>query len=724
MKRVVARVLIIAMLATLVLIPMTTAKAAGSKGNKSRAIYVVFDNSGSMYGAKNKAWSQATYAMEVFAAMMNFESGDVMKIFPMHRITTQGESGEVSSMTVSSQADIAKIHNMYTPRPSGTPYTQANVAARELNALLDAQQADEGWLVVLTDGEFDSDVPKNLQEDLKSKAAAKTNLYVQYLAIGEEVKNIPEGDETVGFYSQKAGNSAEVVNELAVISNRIFKRNEYTAYESGKALEFDIPISKVIVFAQGKDVSVNSLKNKEGGEVTLQNSCKVSYSETDGAGKTSYVKETPTKDTSLKGEVAVFADSSTIVEGKYKLDVKGADTIKVYYEPDVEFGIGLFDGEKQVTKTTIEGGAYKLYVGFVETLTGKFIKKSKLLGEPKYTLSVNGQAVEIGQGKTSQVVDLDVSGDTLDISAGVTYLNNYIDNASLSLTVCTLELEVDAPESMKLKNLEESENRILVKATKNGQPLTESQWNEAKVEVLCKDEEGNEFPIDWKIEKGDSVSTWYIYPRYESGDMFKTGTGDTQITVDVSTDIDGVAYGKAETENSEILDDRTVVDYIKRYWKEYLVTLFIIILALGYIPPFKKYFSSKMKKRPSIECTAEKIGIHDMVVKGNFDKNLLFTFLPYTPEVGRLTFSPAPVKKTAKLKANGGNSMLILNTPTFAGKDNITFNGMSIPENYKGNYRISASTIINVLTPEFTYECIPNVQKSSDGSIKRKKKRR
>ena len=113
-----------------------------------------------------------------------------------------------------------------------------------------------------------------------------------------------------------------------------------------------------------------------------------------------------------------------------------------------------------------------------------------------------------------------------------------------------------------------------------------------------------------------------------------------------------------------------------------------------------------------------------MVVKGNFDKNLLFTFLPYTPEVGRLTFSPAPVKKTAKLKANGGNSMLILNTPTFAGKDNITFNGMSIPENYKGNYRISASTIINVLTPEFTYECIPNVQKSSDGSIKRKKKRR
>ena len=89
-----------------------------------------------------------------------------------------------------------------------------------------------------------------------------------------------------------------------------------------------------------------------------------------------------------------------------------------------------------------------------------------------------------------------------------------------------------------------------------------------------------------------------------------------------------------------------------------------------------------------------------------------------------MTFSPAPVKKSAKLRANGGNSILILNTSAFAGKDNITFNGMSIPENYKGHYRMSASTIINVLTPEFTYECIPNVQKSADGSIKRNKKKR
>ena len=46
-----------------------------------------------------------------------------------------------------------------------------NTASAELTALLDSGAAQEGWLVVLTDGIFDSDVPAaGLQEDLKQKA--------------------------------------------------------------------------------------------------------------------------------------------------------------------------------------------------------------------------------------------------------------------------------------------------------------------------------------------------------------------------------------------------------------------------------------------------------------------------------------------------------------------------------------------------------------------------
>ena len=45
---------------------------------------------------------------------------------------------------------------------------------------------------MLTDGDFDNDIPASgLKADLEGKAAANENLYVQYLAIGTDVKNIP-----------------------------------------------------------------------------------------------------------------------------------------------------------------------------------------------------------------------------------------------------------------------------------------------------------------------------------------------------------------------------------------------------------------------------------------------------------------------------------------------------------------------------------------------------
>ena len=722
MKKLISKLLVFIMLITLAVPAGLISQAAEMQKSGARAIYVVFDNSGSMYGPGNMAWSQATYAMEVFAAMMNYDNGDQMKIFPMHDVTTDG-TGATSSITVSSISDIAQIHNMYTPQPLGTPYTQVNTAANELAALLDSGGAAEGWLVVLTDGDFDSDLPAtNLQTDLEQKAEMRDNMYVQYLAMGSDIKTVADAKEEIGLYSQKVENSSQVINELAVISNRIFERNEYTSLKNDGSLSFDIPLSRLIVFAQGSDVSINSLKNKEGSEINLESNYEVSCSSTDGGGLTSFVTETPAKDTSLKGQVAVFSDTSAIMEGDYTLDVAGADSVKIYYEPDVRFGAGLYRGDDQVDASTIEGGTYSIRVGFVNQLTGEFIENTSLLGEPEYKLTVNDEEYGLGGSYGAyQSVEIQADGDLLEISADVTYLNNYTDHIDMSFQVCTLDMEVEAPKSAALKEIPDGSGRITVEAMRNGEPLTEEQWKNASVDVECKDSEGGEFSIEWEVEPGEEVSTWTVSPRYKDGDMFSTGTGPADITVSVSTEIDGQQYGKSENISMEIKDDRNPVDYLKRYWKEISICLLLLILVLGYVPPFKKRFPGKMKRRPSIECTAEKIGIHDMIVKGNFEKNIVSMLIPYKAETGRLTFSPAPVKKTARLKAAGGGGIWLLNTSAFQGKDDITFNGMSIPENYKGNYRMSASTIIVVSTPEFTYTCIPNVQRTADGKIKKSK---
>lgn len=702
-------------------------EAKAARGGKSRAIYVVFDNSGSMYKPGNMAWSQATYAMEVFASMMNFDNGDVMKVFPMHPVSVNGNAGEdrTSSITVQSIDDIVQIHNMYTPVPEGTPYTQVNVASAELTALLDSKAVQEGWLVILTDGIFDSDVPSaGLPEDLKQKAASRDNMYVQFLGMGSEIQNVPNGNEEVGLYAQKAGDSAAVINELAIVSNRIFKRNEYPGYKAGNPLKIDVPLSKLIVFAQGSNVEIKSLKNKEGGEVKMESCYKVSCSSTDGAGQTSFVTQVPTKDTSLKGAVAVFADpSSSIVEGEYTLDIQGADSIQVYYEPNVQFGAELIKNGEKVDDDTIEGGSYQIKIGFIDMLSGDFIKSSNLLGKPEYTLTINGQEYGLGgNGGITQTVDVQADGEELKLTADVVYLNDYIDRVEKTYKVCTLDMDVQAPKTVSLKEIDKAEP-LKITAQKNGKPLTEEQWENANVEINAVNEQGEAFALDWEVQKGKEVSTWIAVPKYKDGKMFETDTGKAEITINVSTEIDGDQYGKAQNVSMKIKDDRDVLDYLKFYWKQIVISLLLLFLILGYIPPFKKRFPRKMKSRPSIECTPEKIGISESIVKGAFEKNKLSVFLPYKAEVGRLTFSPAPVKKTARVKASGGGSMLILNTSAFAGKEDTTFNGMTIPDNYKGHYRISASTIIVVATPEFTYTCIPNVQRTADGSIKKGKRK-
>lgn len=643
-QRVLAAVILFAMILSGGFSEVGKVHAEKQQGTTKRAIYVVFDNSGSMYGDGNKAWSQATYAMEVFAAMMNYESGDVMKVFPMHDITTDGNTGSAtkSSMEIRGKDDIAQIHNMYTPKPGGTPYTQVNNAAGELTKLLNAGSVDEGWLVVLTDGDFDNDIPASgLKADL-----------------------------------------------------------------------------------EGKDVKIGSLKNEEGGEVKLQSDTAVSYSSTDGAGLTTFVKSTPVKDTSLKGQVAVFADESPIVAGNYTLDVSGADSIQIYYEPDVKFEAGLYKGDTKMEEGTIEGGAYTVKVGFVDQLSGKYIKSSKLLGEPKYTVSINGETQELtGKDGASQSIDVEVDGESLELTADVNYLKDYTDSASYTFKVCTLDINVDAFKSANLKTLEDGANQITVEATRNDQPLTKEQWDAATLDVVSVNKDGEEFGIQWDVQKGSEVSTWIVTPKYKKGGMFATETGQADVTINVSAEIDGDGYGKAETVSVNIKDDKNIVDYLKRYWKHIVISLLLLILILGYVPPFKKRFARSIKKRPSIECSAEKIGLRDNVMKGNFEKDLASRLLPYVPETGRLTFSPTPVKKTAKVRASGGGSMLILNTSAFAGKEEITFNGMSIQENEKGHHRISASTIIVVSTPEFTYTCIPNVQRTANGEIKRGKRK-
>lgn len=169
---------------------------------KSYEIAVVFDNSGSMY--KNEAWCRAKYAMEIFASMLNYGNGDRLKVFPMWEFTVDGSQpssgGSYEAIEINRISDIDKLRNLYTVAPSSTPFEPITEAYEYLKTA----EADEKWLIVLTDGEFNKDKRgKNANINLGKKLLplASSEIKVQYLGFGE-APNLKSSEEDY-FFAKK-----------------------------------------------------------------------------------------------------------------------------------------------------------------------------------------------------------------------------------------------------------------------------------------------------------------------------------------------------------------------------------------------------------------------------------------------------------------------------------------------------------------------------------------
>ena len=315
-----------------VLIPLLTQmplrSGAATRHTGTRAIGIVFDNSGSMYGASNSAWCRATYAMEVFASMMN--EGDRLLIYPMWPITL-GQYAPVEPLPLviegPGEADI--IRQIYTPVTGGTPFATVTQAYEGLLA----EEADEKYLIILTDGAFD-----NSKDPSPSLDSYAKDMDVMFLAIGGGVP-VPQVSDPSRQYYDRANDSAQVLSKLTVLCNRIFGRDELEVRDG--QISFDVSMSKMIVFIQGQDVSDVRLS---GG--TPVSSHGMRYSDL-GRGSGPFLT-----DWSLQGMIATYSDLDA---GTYQLSWEGrADSIKVYYEPDVDLQIRLLDEGKR-RKEEVDG---------------------------------------------------------------------------------------------------------------------------------------------------------------------------------------------------------------------------------------------------------------------------------------------------------------------------------------------------------------------------------
>ena len=421
MKKCISVILVVSLLMSCMIIGIPQVHAA-QKPSEAREIAIVFDNSGSMYIDGLKAWCQATYAMEVFASMLN--EGDTLWIYPMHPIEVDKQEYTMESpLKISEASQATKIRDIYTKKALGTPIESVDCA---IQGLKQSQSANK-YLIVLTDGEA---FYRNVKEmsasatkkelDARFKKNAGADMKMMYLGIGKEVV-MPGMAQSEYFVKRQAKNSEDVLSVLTEMCNQIFGRDTLPDNRiTSNKIEFDLSMSKLIVFVQGENVSKVKVTGSSGEVGKKVSESVLKYGER-GCGNYESVP-----DKSLQGMMVTYEDCAA---GSYTIEHSGtASSIEVYYEPAADLDFVFTDAMgKTVKPKELYEGEYKVSFGMKDAKTGELIS-SDLLGESHYRGSyyINGTEYTITHDGASGEVPITLKmNDTFDAELTVTYLSGY-----------------------------------------------------------------------------------------------------------------------------------------------------------------------------------------------------------------------------------------------------------------------------------------------------------
>lgn len=573
MKRLTGRIAALLLILTLLLSMALPVSAGGEKKQAPRAIAIVFDNSYSMYMNGQKAWCRATYAMEVFASMLN--DGDTLMIYPMHPITLDGKQySQENPLTITDPAQASQIRRIYTDDPQGTPVECLDAAAAGLRrANVDSKNK---WLIILTDGEQfyqnDEELSKGQTSDVLGENinGYVGDMNVQYLGIkttGDPAT--PKNPPKRGYYERVAENSEDVLAFLTGMCNQIFGRDTLpAARNSSGRLSFDISMKKLIVFVQGVDVSDVRVSGASGEAGTKLSSSQVRYAE-NGAGDRAEGR--CVSDTALQGMLVTYTDCPA---GDYTVSYSGdASSIEVYYEPDADLDF-VFTNESGVAVDPDEAlyeGSYKVSYGIKDAKTGKLID-SDLLGEPVYDgfYSLNGK----DSPDTTPIQKTGMSGEEpVSLKIGnvfyakmtVTYLNGYTitkDSVDFGWPELGLPVVEMPPEALELRITPPAETAFQLPTLEDGAPYT------AEVFYGGKKLEGSELQnveLKWdpdtsnaEILKTLSGDHYDLTLHYKNpADPASTVCGDCTVSVYAFYTAPGCAEATAESSMTYSIEDPT-----------------------------------------------------------------------------------------------------------------------------------------------------------------------
>lgn len=401
---------------------MLSASAAQTTKSKSYDIAVVYDNSGSMYelgGKSRDYWCHAKYAMEIFASMLDYDGQNKLTVYPMWAVSTapgHTDAATDAGVVISSAADVQKIHNMYTPKPSGTPFEPVNKAVADL----EKSAADVKWLIILTDGKFDNGATNvgALRSELDK--VANKGIKSQFICIGsEDVTPLDDEedfhtiDSANGIFAANPRSSDDIKDTLIAACNTIFERSKLDdKYLSGGVLTLPTPMTNLIIFVQGGTGEISAALSQ--GEQPLVpkstfNTNLISMSSPEESVDVTLKKNTAMPSSKMFGQVFTYEN---LKKGQYNLKAEGASSVQIFYVPEVDIAAKLVDKDGQV----IGGEGATLYAGQEYTLQYFITYRDE-----------NGATVEVKSDDDSLK---DVLGTDVDYTA---FINNEQTQKSLTI---------------------------------------------------------------------------------------------------------------------------------------------------------------------------------------------------------------------------------------------------------------------------------------------------
>lgn len=700
MKRMFSLILLVGIiLATLLVFPLSVSAAVTD--SPTRIINIVYDDSGSMYktdGNLVDTWCQAKYSMEVFAAMLG--DTDTLNIYYMSdyqngtqsapRLTLQGKNGAATN--------VNKIHNE-TTKAGNTPFDSVRKAYSDLKKV----NADEKWLVVLTDGEFQG--VDSLDGFFSQKAS---DIKVMFLGMGPAASGITSRQDKEIYYVEAKTNS-QILNQITKICTRIFNSNRLEIDASTKTFSFDVPMGELIVFAQGANVQINGVK-KEGGSLikSSKNPVEVKYSNCDA---TNYSNPSATD---LVGSIATFTGDFSA--GNYTVDVTGAETIEIYYKPNVEIAAYLKDaqGNEVTDLSALEAGEYTIEFGFVKTGTKEKVAQSKLLGDVTYEARVtnNGKQHEKVYDSRDKII---LEEGTLSIDVVARYLDYNTVSTTLDYSIFKSKVidfsVVDNPDYTVASNGFTELKPIVLKATIDGHEFTEEQWSNMGVPNVSFTSSPVFAMGDFKVEKTDKVGIFHIYPTIKN-DRPSAGTyGDCNFKITYQGKSGDETWSGSTEATLKMQDSRSWIERNRDLFIKLLILAILLILIIGYLPLVKNYLPKSLKKKPTIICTPDGIGMEfdERTRNGLVTKSFISTIIPYVPQKATIEFVPNSVSGVPALsvRAIKHRRMLVTNIKDYADRDNITFNGQVVPPKTK-KYETSAALKTSVVKNGWIYDCSLN----------------